>query len=54
MRIDCWAGATNLTTGVGCAWLDRAPVLAITCNVATPWLERRIQCALTIICCSNR
>jgi acetolactate synthase-1/2/3 large subunit len=36
-------GATNLTTGVGCAWLDRAPALAITCNVATPWLERRIQ-----------
>src|SRR5262245_43592026 len=36
-------GATNLTTGVGCAWLDRAPVLAITCNVASPWLERRIQ-----------
>ena len=27
-------GATNFTTGVGCAWLDRAPVLAITCNVA--------------------
>jgi acetolactate synthase-1/2/3 large subunit len=36
-------GATNLTTGVGCAWLDRCPVLAITCNVATSWLERRIQ-----------
>ena len=36
-------GATNLTTGVGCAWLDRAPVIAITCNVASPWLERRIQ-----------
>jgi acetolactate synthase-1/2/3 large subunit len=36
-------GATNLTTGVGCAWLDRAPALAITCNVATPWLQRRIQ-----------
>src|ERR671923_2457894 len=36
-------GATNLATGVGCAWLDRAPVLAITCNVASPWLERRIQ-----------
>ena len=36
-------GATNLTTGVGCAWLDRAPVIAITCNVGTPWLERRIQ-----------
>ncbi len=36
-------GATNLTTGVGAAWLDRAPVLAFTCNVATPWLERRVQ-----------
>ena len=36
-------GATNLTTGVGCAWLDRSPVLAITCNVASAWLERRIQ-----------
>ena len=36
-------GATNLATGVGCAWLDRSPVLAITCNVATPWLERHIQ-----------
>jgi acetolactate synthase-1/2/3 large subunit len=36
-------GATNLTTGVGSAWLDRSAVLAVTCNVATPWLERRIQ-----------
>ncbi len=36
-------GATNLTTGVGCAWLDRAPLLAITCNVASPWLGRRVQ-----------
>jgi len=36
-------GATNLTTGVGCAWLDRAPVLALTCNVSTAWLGRRIQ-----------
>src|SRR5919106_2765571 len=36
-------GATNLSTGVGCAWLDRSPVLAITCNVASPWLGRRIQ-----------
>jgi acetolactate synthase-1/2/3 large subunit len=36
-------GATNLTTGVGAAWLDRSPVLAFTCNVKTPWLERRIQ-----------
>lgn len=36
-------GATNLTTGVGCAWLDRAPLLAFTCNVPTAWLDRRIQ-----------
>src|SRR5215831_5336662 len=36
-------GATNLTTGVGCAFLDRAPVIAITCNVASHWLQRRIQ-----------
>lgn len=36
-------GATNLATGVGAAWLDRTPLIAITCNVPTPWLERRIQ-----------
>lgn len=36
-------GATNLATGVGGAWLDRCPLIAITCNVATPWLDRRIQ-----------
>jgi acetolactate synthase-1/2/3 large subunit len=36
-------GATNLSTGVGCAWLDRAPLLAITCNVPSRWLGRRIQ-----------
>ncbi len=36
-------GATNLATGVGAAWLDRAPLIAITCNVATPWLRRRVQ-----------
>jgi acetolactate synthase-1/2/3 large subunit len=36
-------GATNLATGVGAAWLDGAPTLAITCNVPTPWLDRRIQ-----------
>jgi acetolactate synthase-1/2/3 large subunit len=36
-------GATNLTTGVGAAWLDRAPAIAITCNAATSWLGRRVQ-----------
>ena len=36
-------GATNMATGVGCAWLDGAPVIAITCNVPTPWLGRRVQ-----------
>jgi len=36
-------GATNLSTGIGSAWLDCAPAIAITCNVDTPWLERRIQ-----------
>ena len=36
-------GATNLATGVGCAWLDRTPLIAITCNVATDWIERRVQ-----------
>ena len=36
-------GATNLATGVGCAWLDRNPLIAITCNVATSMIERRTQ-----------
>ena len=36
-------GATNLTTGVGAAWLDRTPLIAVTCNVPTAWLNRRIQ-----------
>jgi acetolactate synthase-1/2/3 large subunit len=39
-------GATNLTTGVGDAYLDRSPLLAITCNVPTPQLGRRIQMAI--------
>ena len=26
-------GATNLATGVGCAFLDRSPMIAITCNL---------------------
>ncbi len=36
-------GATNLATGVGCAWLDRHPLIAITCNVETSWIDRRVQ-----------
>ncbi len=36
-------GATNLTTGVGNAWLDRSPLIAITCNLVTEQLGRRIQ-----------
>jgi acetolactate synthase-1/2/3 large subunit len=36
-------GATNLTTGVGCAYLDRSPMIAITCNLNTDQLGRRIQ-----------
>src|SRR5262245_4153272 len=39
-------GATNLTTGVGSAYLDRSPVLAITCNLPTAQLGRRIQMAI--------
>ena len=36
-------GATNLTTGVGNAYLDRSPLIAITCNLNTNQLGRRIQ-----------
>ena len=36
-------GATNLATGVGCALLDRSPMIAITCNLNTDQLGRRIQ-----------
>ncbi|HEY1365333.1 MAG TPA: thiamine pyrophosphate-binding protein [Xanthobacteraceae bacterium] len=36
-------GATNLATGVGCAFLDRSPMLAVTCNLDTDQLGRRIQ-----------
>ena len=36
-------GATNLTTGVGCAFLDRSPLIAITCNLNTDQLGRRMQ-----------
>jgi len=36
-------GATNLATGVGNAYLDRSPMIAITCNINTNQLGRRIQ-----------
>src|SRR5215216_6624380 len=36
-------GATNLATGVGCAWLDRSPMIAITCTLNQAQLGRRIQ-----------
>ncbi len=39
-------GATNLATGVGGAYLDRSPVLAVTCNLPTAQLGRRIQMAI--------
>ena len=39
-------GATNLATGVGNAWLDRSPMIAITCNLVTEQLGRRIQMAI--------
>src|SRR5918994_2094883 len=39
-------GATNLSTGVGSAYLDRSPMIAITCNVPTAQLGRRIQMAI--------
>jgi acetolactate synthase-1/2/3 large subunit len=39
-------GATNLTTGVGSAYLDRAPLLAITCNLPGAQLGRRRQMAI--------
>ena len=36
-------GATNLATGVGGAFLYRSPLIAITCNLNTDQLGRRIQ-----------
>ncbi len=36
-------GATNLATGVGSAYLDRSPLIAITCNLNSNQLGRRIQ-----------
>jgi acetolactate synthase-1/2/3 large subunit len=36
-------GATNLATGVGSAWLDRSPMIAITCTLNEAQLGRRMQ-----------
>ena len=36
-------GATNLATGVGSAYLDRSPLIAITCTLNTDQLGRRLQ-----------
>ncbi|MSP51956.1 MAG: thiamine pyrophosphate-binding protein [Alphaproteobacteria bacterium] len=36
-------GATNLATGVGSAYLDRTPMIALTCTLNTNQLGRRIQ-----------
>lgn len=36
-------GATNLATGVGGAFLDRSPMIAITCNLNRDQIGRRIQ-----------
>jgi acetolactate synthase-1/2/3 large subunit len=36
-------GATNLATGVGNAYLDRSPVIAITGQVKTAWMGRTVQ-----------
>src|ERR1700676_2032777 len=35
--------APHLATGVGDAWLDRSPMIAVTCNLNTDQLGRRIQ-----------
>jgi len=39
-------GATNLATGVGGAYLDRSPMIAITCNFARSQYGRRTQMAI--------
>ena len=36
-------GATNLATGIGGAYLDRSPLIAITCTLNEAQLGRRIQ-----------
>jgi acetolactate synthase-1/2/3 large subunit len=36
-------GATNLTTGVGCAYLDRSPIIALTSEPTDTMLKRKSQ-----------
>ncbi len=36
-------GATNLTTGVGCAYLDRSPIIALTSELSDDMLKRKSQ-----------
>ncbi len=36
-------GATNMTTGVGNAFLDRVPLLAFTARMGKPWQGRTVQ-----------
>src|SRR5499425_3429156 len=36
-------GATNLATGVGCAFLDRSPMIALTCDLNSDQIGRRMQ-----------
>ena len=36
-------GVTNLATGLGSAWLDRSPVVALTCTYPQRMMGRRTQ-----------
>ena len=36
-------GATNMSTGVGCALLDRSPLLALTSEMPDDWIDRTTQ-----------
>src|SRR4029450_3657473 len=36
-------GATNLATGVGCAFLDRSPMIALTCDLNSDQVGRGLQ-----------
>ena len=36
-------GATNLVTGIATAYMDSVPLVAITGNVAVPYLEKIVS-----------